>query len=294
MRISNEILARLVEAYRKIRNTSRFLLGNLSDLDPSDANLGKLNKNELTELDRLALSMLQSLIKKVSHSYETFAFYEVYHAIYRFCIMDMSSFYLDILKDKLYTFKTDSIERRAAQAVLYNILISLTKLIAPILSFTAEELWKHLPGDREESVFLSDFPEVNPEFLDLELESKWDGLSKIRDEVNKALELKRQEKFIGNALEAKVVLYAQDSTFQLLKENTDLLPTLFIVSAVELGQFKDATDDAYSSTELDNLSILVNKADGNKCERCWNWDISVGDHHDHPGLCKRCHKVLAD
>ena len=269
-------------------------MGNISDLDPSDADINKLNKEDLTELDRLALSMLQSLIKKVSHSYETFAFYEVYHAIYKFCIIDMSSFYLDILKDKLYTFETDSAERRAAQAVLYNILISLTKLIAPILSFTAEEIWKHIPGDREESVFLSDFPKVNSEFLDLELESKWNGLSRIRDEVNKALELKRQEKFIGNALEAKIVLYAQDSTFQLLKENTDFLPTLFIVSAVEIGQFKDAPDDAYSSTELENVSILVNKADGNKCERCWNWKISVGKFDDHPGLCKRCHKVIAD
>ena len=294
LRISNEILARLVEAYRKIRNTSRFLLGNISDLALDDAALGRLNKEALTELDRLALSMLQSLIKKVSHSCETFAFYEVYHAIYQFCIIDMSSFYLDILKDKLYTFKTDDKERRASQAVLYNILISLTKLIAPILSFTAEEIWSHIPGDREESVFMSDFPQVNPDFLDPELESKWSGLSRIRDEVNKALELKRQEKFIGNALEAKAVLYAQDATFQLLNDNIDFLPTLFIVSAVEIGQFKDAPDNAYGSTELDNVSILVDKADGNKCERCWNWNVSVGTHNDHPGLCKRCCKVLAD
>ena len=269
-------------------------MGNISDLDLADADPGKLNKEALTELDRLALSMLQSLIKKVSHSYETFAFYEVYHAIYQFCIIDMSSFYLDMLKDKLYTFKTDSEERRASQAVLYNILISLTKLIAPILSFTAEEIWNHIPGDREESVFLSDFPQVTPDFLDPDLENKWNGLSRIRNEVNKALELKRQEKFIGNALEAKVALYAQDATFQLLEDNTAFLPTLFIVSAVEIGQFKDAPDNAYGSTELDNVSILVDKADGNKCERCWNWDISVGELHDHPGLCKRCHKVLID
>ncbi|UCH80641.1 MAG: isoleucine--tRNA ligase [Nitrospiraceae bacterium] len=294
MRISNEILARLVEAYRKIRNTSRFLLGNISDLDPADADLGKLHKDDLSELDRLALSMLQTLIKKITHSYETFAFYEVYHAIYKFCIMDMSSFYLDILKDTLYTFKADSAERRAAQTVLYNILISLTKLMAPILSFTAEEIWQHIPGAREDSVFLSDFPEVNPDFLDRELEYKWDGFIKIRDEVNKALELKRQEKFIGNALEAKVVLYAQDSTFQLLDEHLDFLPSLFIVSAVEIGKFNDAPDDAYRSTELDNISILVTKADGNKCERCWNWKVSVGEHRDHPGLCKRCYKVLTD
>jgi isoleucyl-tRNA synthetase len=206
----------------------------------------------------------------------------------------MSSFYLDILKDKLYTFRTDSVERRAAQAVLYNILISLTKLIAPILSFTAEEIWKHIPGDREESVFLSEFPEVNPDFLDQELEKKWNGIAKIRDEVNKALELKRQEKFIGNALEAKVILYVDDTTIELLEEHMDFLPTIFIVSSVETRHFKDTPDDAYGSTELDNLSILVKKADGNKCERCWNWLTSVGEYNAHPGLCKRCYKVLTD
>ncbi len=294
MRISNEILARLVEAYRKIRNTSRFLLGNISDLNPSNADLGKINKDDLTELDRLALSMLQSLVKKVTSSYENFAFYEVYHAIYQFCIMDMSSLYLDILKDKLYTFKTDSTERRAAQVVLYNILISLTKLIAPVLSFTAEEIWNHIPGNGEESVFLSTFPEVNPDFHDQELEKKWQKISKIRDEVNKALELKRQEKFIGNSLEAKIILYAKDTDLQLLNKYSDFLPSLFIVSAVDTGQFKDAPDNVYSSPESDNLSIIVNKADGNKCERCWNWDTSVGEFDEHPGLCKRCHKVLTD
>ncbi len=292
MRISNEIISRLVDAYRKIRNTCRFLLGNIADFDTSTADLNTMRKEDLHEIDRLALSMLQGLVKKVSNSYETFAFYEVYHAIYKFCIMDMSSFYLDILKDRLYTFKTDSKDRRAAQAVLYNILISLTKMIAPILSFTAEEIWRHIPGEKEESVFLSDFPEINHTFIDNELEQKWDVLWKIRDEVNKALEIKRQEKFIGNALEAKVTLYVDEKTKKLLEEYRTFLPTLFIISSADINTISEAPEAAFKSTELDSAAILVERAEGEKCQRCWNWCVSVGKHEEHPELCERCHNVL--
>lgn len=292
MRISDEILARLVEAYRKIRNTCRFLLGNIYDLDPSIADLHSMKKEDFPEIDRLALSMLQNMIRKVSNSYETFSFYEVYHAIYKFCIIDMSTFYLDILKDRLYTFKSDSPERRSAQIVLYNILISLTKLIAPILSFTAEELWKHAPGEKEESVFLSDFPEFNPEFEDSELETKWEHLIKYRDEVNKALELKRQEKSIGNALEAKVKLFVDKKSLDFLINHEDFLPTLFIVSSVEVINNAAPPESALKSSEIDGLSILVEKAEGDKCKRCWNFDVTVGKYNDFPDLCNKCHKVL--
>jgi isoleucyl-tRNA synthetase len=293
MRISNEILARLVEAYRKIRNTCRFLLGNIDDIDPVECALEKINIKEIPEIDRLALSKLQGLIRKVSKSYETFAFYEVYHSIYHFCIMDMSSFYLDILKDRLYTFGKDSKERKSAQAVLYNILISLTKMIAPVLSFTAEEIWRHIPGSKLESVFLSDFPEVITEFVDTGLEEKWDELWKIRDEVNKALEIKRRDKFIGNALEAKVTLYSGHDQWQLLEKYKEKLPAIFIVSAVELGDSSETPKSAYSSAEINGLSVSVEKADGIKCQRCWNWDISVGKSDDHPELCNRCLEVLS-
>ena len=291
MKISNEIIARLVEAYRKIRNTSRFMLGNISDLDPATADLGKINRDDLLEIDRFALSMLQSLVKKVSNSYETFAFYEVYHAIYQFCIIDMSSFYLDILKDRLYTFGTDSKDRRAAQAVLYNILKTLTKLIAPILSFTAEEIWQHIPGEKEESVFLSDFPEADEALVDTGLEKKWARLSDIRNEVNKALEIKRQEKLIGNALEAKVMLFVGDADFEVLQEQKDFLPALFIVSSVEINKAA-APEGAYNSPELKNVAVLVEKADGSKCQRCWNRSVSVGQFGEHPELCERCYNVL--
>ena len=292
MKISNEILARLVDAYRKIRNTCRFLLGNINDLDPATANLHSMKKEDFSEIDRLALSMLQNVIRKVSNAYDTFSFYEVYHAIYKFCVTDMSSFYLDILKDRLYTFKADSPERKSAQIVLYNILISLTKLIAPILSFTAEELWKHVPGEKEESVFLSDFPEFNPEYEDAELETKWEHLIKFRDEVNKALELKRQEKFIGNALEAKVKLFVDKEYLDFLSNYQDLLPTIFIVSSVEVINETTPPESALQSSEIDGLSILVEKAEGDKCQRCWNWDVTVGKYDNFPDLCKKCHKVL--
>ncbi len=294
VRISNEIIARLVEAYRKIRNTCRFLMGNINDLDISGAGLNNIDRDSLHEIDRLALSLLQSLVGRVNQSYETFAFYEVYHAVYKFCIMDMSSFYLDILKDRLYTFKTDSKERRDAQVVLYNVLITLTKLLSPILSFTAEEIWQHIPGNKEESVFLSEFPEVHDEFVDSELEKKWAQISLIRNEVNKALELKRQEKFIGNALEAKVTIYAGEGKLQLLKGYDTYLSTIFIVSNVEVRDIADADPGGYKSEELDNLMVKIEKADGEKCQRCWNWDVSVGTGEDHPELCERCQKVLTE
>jgi isoleucyl-tRNA synthetase len=292
MRISNEIIARLVEAYRKIRNTCRFLLGNISDADPSKMNLNDISREDLPEIDRLALSMLQSLVEKVDNAYKTFAFYEVYHAIYKFCILDMSAFYLDILKDRLYTFKTDSRERRSAQLALHNILISLTKMLAPILSFTAEEIWKHIPGEREESVFLADFPEVNDEFIDRDLEKKWENLAYIRNEVNKALEIKRQEKFIGNSLEAKVEIFAGDANLSLLENYRAFLPTLFIVSDADIFNNKDIPEAAYKSTEIDDLAILVEKAAGEKCQRCWNRDTSVGEYDNHPHLCEKCFRVI--
>jgi isoleucyl-tRNA synthetase len=292
MRISNEIIARLVEAYRKIRNTSRFMLGNINDFDTSMADLANLNREDLLEIDLYALSVLQELIQKVNTSYETFAFHEVYHSIYQFCVIDMSSFYLDILKDRLYTFRSDSKERRASQIVLYNILISLTKLIAPILSFTAEEIWQHIPGKKDESVFLSAFPEANIEWIDKELVEKWKKLSRIRDEVNKALEIKRQEKLIGNALEAKITIYTGDETGKLLNSYKTFLPTLFIVSSTEVLNDTAVPHGAYTSSEPGNLSIIVEKADGEKCQRCWNWDLTVGTHESNPELCNKCYEAI--
>jgi isoleucyl-tRNA synthetase len=164
-------------------------------------------------------------------------------------------------------------------------------LVAPILSFTAEELWQHIPGDKEKSVFLSEFPEVNNEFLDSELEKKWEGLVRVRDEVNKALEIKRQEKFIGNALEAKVKLYVDDEYFSLLDSYRDFLSQLFITSSAEIIK-SPAPPEAYMSAELKGIAVVIEIADGGKCQRCWNWDTHVGISDEYPDLCKKCFEVI--
>lgn len=285
VRISKEIIDRLVEAYRKIRNTARFLLGNLNDFD------GKDYSEHLLEIDRWAMSRLQGLIKRVTEAYERFEFHLVYHSIHNFCVVDMSSFYLDILKDRLYTFKRDSAERRAAQWVLYQILSDMTRLMAPILSFTAEEIWGFMPGKKEESVFLSDFPLPNNKYISSELEDRWARLIAVRDEINKALEIKRQEKFIGNSLEAKVKIFIRGNYYNLLKSYEDFLPTLFIVSATEVSD-KEPEDKALKSEEIPDLYISIEHAPGKKCERCWNWSETVGSFEDAPELCHRCYGVL--
>lgn len=317
IRISKEILDRLTEAYRKIRNTCRFLLGNIYDFDGKDCS------KDLLEIDRWAVSRLQTLTKKVTSAYENYDFHEVFHNIYNFCVVDMSSFYLDVLKDRLYTFKSDSAGRRAAQWVLYQILSIMTRLMAPILSFTAEEVWQSMlsqgsgvrsqespplnptldKGDRggEDSVFLAPFPVVDEKHYDLELEKKWDDLFVLRNEVNKTLEIKRAEKFIGNSLEAKVILYLpgrkelsaqgiEQKYKTLLAQYKGFLPTFFIVSSVEITHIKP--EDSYKSTEIDGLEIKVERAAGAKCQRCWNWSESVGAFSEAPEICERCYKVI--
>lgn len=289
VRISKVILERLTEAYRKIRNTCRFLLGNISDFDGNDYG------NDLLEIDRWAMSRLQTFTKKVSAAYESFDFHEVFHGIYNFCIVDMSSFYLDVLKDRLYTFRSDSTERRAAQWVLRQILCAMTQLMAPVLSFTSEEVWSHIKQKRqdiEESVFLSEFPVADEIYLDLQLEKKWGDLFILRNEVNKALEIKRAEKFIGNSLEAKITLLLPEQYNTLTSKDRDFFPTFFIVSAAEVTDKN--IEGTYKSTELEGLEIKIEKAPGAKCQRCWNRSESVGSFTEAPEVCDRCYKVIAD
>jgi isoleucyl-tRNA synthetase len=303
IRISKEILDRLTEAYRKIRNTCRFLLGNLYDFDPKPSS-GVNYSHALLEIDRWAMSRLQTLIEEVTTAYETFRFHEVFHALYSFCVVDMSSFYLDVLKDRLYTFKSDSTERRAAQWVLYQILSTMTRLMAPVLSFTAEEVWQSMQQmaesreqrakDIEESVFLASFPEVDDKYHDQELNKKWDELFLLRNEVNKALEVKRAERFIGNSLEAKVLLFLPQGKEQeyktLIDQYGDFLPAFFIVSAVEIAE--KSLDGSYKSTEIEGLEIKIEKAPGAKCQRCWNWKETVGSFKEAPEICERCYRII--
>ncbi|MDQ7787629.1 MAG: isoleucine--tRNA ligase [Thermodesulfovibrionales bacterium] len=287
IRISREIIDRLTEAYRKIRNTCRFLLGNISDFDGGDY------QNSLLEIDRWAMSRLQSFTRDVIAAYENFDFHEVFHNIHKFCVVDMSSFYLDVLKDRLYTFKTDSGERRAAQWVLLQILSTMTRLLAPVLSFTGEEVWQSLRkkmGYLEESVFLARFPEVSERFLNEGLNQKWDDLFRLRNEVNKALELKRTEKFLGNALEAKIIVKLPQHYQSLIAADRGFLPTFFIVSAVEVTD--ESMEHAYRSSEIEGLEIRIERAPGAKCQRCWNWTESVGAFSDAPEVCERCYKAI--
>ncbi len=294
VRLSKDILNRLTEAYRKIRNTGRFLLGNISDFD------GKDYSNNLLEIDRWAMSRLQGLIRRVYAAYEDFNFHEVFHSIYNFCIVDMSSFYLDILKDRIYTFKANSLQRRASQWVMYQILVDMTRLMAPILSFTAEEIWQYiqkLPFNKEknESVFLSGFPRVNEQYLDDSLEKRWERLIEIRDEANKALEIKRKEKFIGSSLEAKLIFYLPDEQLSLLMDYKDFLPTLFITSQVDIYPVKQKPDGSYyESTKIKGMFIKVEHAEGTKCERCWNWSNTTGKFPEHPYICERCYIAISD
>ena len=290
IRISEEILTRLSEAYRRIRNTCRFLLGNLYDFDPQK---DMIPDAQLLELDRWILLRLQKLISRLREAYANFEFHLVFHSLHNFCTVDLSSLYLDILKDRLYTSPASSRERRAAQTALYKILDALVRLMATILSYTAEEVWGHLPGPkpRVESVHLTLFPEVEAKYLDEQFEERWELLLKVRGEVSKSLEIARQNKLIGNSLEAAVTLGAPEKLLSFLRQNEAQLQDFFIVSQVELVSSLPA--EAYRSPELEGLKILVSRAKGKKCERCWIYDPRTGESTDYPSVCPRCRDALS-
>jgi len=295
IRISSKILDQLVEIYRRIRNTARFILGNLSDFNPdTDA----VSYERLNELDRLVLSNFQSLVKRINESYEKFEFHSLYHEIHNFCAIDLSSFYLDIIKDRLYTAFADSEERRASQTILYRILDDLVKLIAPVLSFTAEEIWQYLREIKkgEESVFLAPWPEVNESYIDEDLEKKWENILKIRKDVLKALEIKRGDGFIGNSLEAQVNIYTENKeVYDYLMSFKKQLETIFIVSKTDIiyGEVeKELSSDANTGIEFPDIKVLITRAAGKKCERCWCYSETVGEDQKYPTICEKCAKVM--
>lgn len=281
IRISNDILKQLTESYRKIRNTARFILGNISDFDP---NKDSVPYSELEELDKWALLRMNQLVNKIEKAYSEYEFHAMLHAIHNFCVVDMSSFYLDVTKDRMYASEPDAKARRAGQTAMYIILDTLTRLLAPVLAFTAEEIWQYLPHtdkDNAESIMLNDWPESKAEYEDEALAQKWDRILEVRDGVLKALEEARNQKLIGQSLQAKLVIKAKGEIFELLKENLEILPTVFITSQVELKE-----------TDGEELEVEVLEADGEKCERCWIYSTTVGHHHDNPTLCERCSKVV--
>jgi isoleucyl-tRNA synthetase len=286
IRISKEILTHLAEAYRRIRNTSRYLLGNLSDFDPAKDSVAD---DRLLEIDRWALHRLQKLIQRVEKAYDDFEFHVVFHAVHNFCAVDMSAFYLDILKDRLYTARTASVERRSGQTAMHKILSTVVRLMAPVLSFTADEVWGYLQeGKAVPSVFLADFPKVEQQFLDDALGARWEQLQAVRSEAAKVLEALRKDKKIGHSLDAQVTLSAGDGLYDLLKQYERDLAFIFIVSQADVVKESETPADAFTSDAVKGLKIAAGPAKGQKCGRCWMYQESVGTVADHPQICSRC------
>ncbi|HOO00051.1 MAG TPA: isoleucine--tRNA ligase [Syntrophales bacterium] len=286
IRISREILTRLVEAYRRIRNTGRFILGNLYDFDPSR---DSVPYSEMEELDRFALHRLQEIVRRVRDAYGRYQFHLVYYTVYNFCTVDMSAIYLDVLKDRLYTSRADSLKRRSAQSAMFIILETLTRLLAPILTFTAEELWLALPDyeGKAQSVHLTTFPEVREDYLDEALGETWKGLISLRGEVSKAVEIARKNKLIGHSLDAAVTIEVPEKLRGVLAGRMDDLRALLIVSQVSLAD-GSLTGAVYESEEIGGLKIRVEKARGQKCVRCWVYSEEIGADPKHPEICPRC------
>ncbi|MCL1830327.1 MAG: isoleucine--tRNA ligase [Oscillospiraceae bacterium] len=282
MRMSADILKQLSETYRKLRNTGRFILGNLGDFDPES-----VVELKLEEIDRYALFKLNNLLSLCLKSYDEYDFHSIYHAVHNFCVVDMSNFYLDVLKDRLYILNKDDPSRVAAQYTINKILTSLTLLISPILVFTSEEIWKYLPltsGYNKESVVFNQIPDTFEVSFDEQLQEKWEKIHLLRDEVKKALETARSEKIIGASLDAKVTLTSTGEYLEFLNDIKEMLPSILIVSQVEIEE---------CSTDNARYTIDISKADGEKCARCWVYSESVGDDSIHPTLCHRCVTILS-
>ncbi|GFO53145.1 isoleucine--tRNA ligase [Geomonas sp. Red276] len=282
LRISQEILTRLSEAYRRIRNTCRYILGNIHDFNPETDSVPYA---QMPEIDRWAMHQLELLKEKVIASYNECEFHILYHAVNGFCTVEMSAFYLDILKDRVYTSKTDSLARRSAQTVMYTVLDSLVRMVAPVLSFTAEEVWAEMPGKREDSVHVALFPEMIPGNKDEALAQRWEKVMKVRSEVSKALELARVKKVIGHSLDAAVAIKAAGEAAELLKSFEADLAEIFIVSKAYLT---DSLEGEIYQAEGGEMEIAVSAAPGEKCERCWCYSEEIGKDADHPTVCPKC------
>ncbi|HTY23237.1 MAG TPA: isoleucine--tRNA ligase [Desulfomonilaceae bacterium] len=291
IRISPEILERLTEAYRRIRNTCRFLLGNLSDFDPAK---DMIPVDQLLELDRFALDRLNKVIERVRKAYEDFDFHIVFHTLYNYCTVDLSSLYLDILKDRLYVEKSDGPLRRSSQTALCHIVLAVVKLMAPILAFTAEEVWFAFHAGDTSSVHLTGFPDPVPGIsLTDEERTRWEIMSQLRQEVYKALEESRASHVIGSSLEAKVRIEAPDHIAQAVSAMNDP-KDYFIVSQLEILSTGEALAQSESEDAMSGVRVSVSKAEGKKCPRCWVWDTEVGSDENYPEVCPRCAGVLRE
>ncbi len=289
VKISHDMLKQLSESYRKIRNTARYIIGNLYDFDP---NKDMSNLSEISDIDKWAIIKLNELIDKSKAAYEELEFHSIYHAIHKFCIVDMSNFYLDVLKDRLYVYSQESSERRCAQTCIYLIVDALAKLLSPILPFTTQEIWKYMPhidGDDKENIILNDMPGKIPVNVSDGFMRQWEEIHTIRDELKKALETARKNKVIGSSLDAKVSVYCKGDTYNFLKKLADTLKSVLIVSDVEI------LSEGEGDTKVDgfvDMTVRVEHADGVKCQRCWSYSDTVGQDSENPELCKRCIEVM--
>jgi isoleucyl-tRNA synthetase len=292
IRISETILTQLTDAYRRIRNTSRFMLGNLFDFDPGQ---DSVPYEELSGIDQYALHRLQELIEKINEAYTSYEFHIIYHALYNYCTLDLSALYLDILKDRLYTFPKESKGRRSAQSAIYLILDAIARIMAPILPFTAEEIWKHMPAcdHQTESIHLAPLPIPKGKWKNPDLSAKWSRLFEIRSEIMKALEEARAKKLIGHPLDASVILFVSGELYDFLSGFKEELRSIFITSGAVLTK-ETPGKEVFQSQIIQGLSVLVKQAPGEKCERCWMHDPTTGSYTGYPGICGRCVSSLEE
>jgi isoleucyl-tRNA synthetase len=291
MTVSNEILKRTSDGYRRLRNTARFLLSNLDDFNPAQ-NL--VATPDLLALDRWVMDRAFVLQEEVKAAYETYQFQHIYQKVHHFCVLDLGGFYLDIIKDRQYTAKADGLARRSAQTAMYHVIEALTRWLAPIISYTADEIWQYIPGGRSESVFLETWYQglvrldessaMNREF--------WQKVMTVRTAVSKELEKSRSKGDIGSSLNAEVELYCQPEFFDALNQLADELHFIFITSNASLMAEQFCPDDAIA-TEVEGVKLKVIVSEHKKCVRCWHQRYDVGEHAEHPELCGRCVENVA-
>lgn len=289
VKISYDILGQLSEAYRKIRNTARYMISNLYDFTP-DKDL--IETSEMEEMDKWAILRLNQLIDTVKAAYENLEFHSVYHAIHKFCIVDMSNFYLDVLKDRLYVYKAESKERRSAQTCIYCIVDALARLLSPILPFTTQEIWKYMPHESHvqiDYIILNDMPDKKSISVDDKFEEKWDYILKICGEIRKILENARRDKVIGSSLEAKVTIFCEKDEYEFIKNISDIIKTAIIVSEIDVLPQKEESAEIIG---VKGVAVTVERAGGKKCARCWSYSQTVGLDADNPDLCEKCISVL--
>ena len=291
LRISDEILKRLVDAYRRIRNTCRFILGNLYDFDPAK---DIVDPGQMLPLDRYALDIILQRNRKMNRAYEDYEFHKVFHVLHNLCVTDLSAFYLDIIKDRLYVNPAESLERRSAQTVLYYTAMVLLKNMAPVLSFTAEEVYQNLPEQlrTNETVFGMRYAFPEQDIISAEEKARWEMIVQLRNEITRAIEPERKNGVLGHSLDSRITVFAPEELLREIKIEEHYLRETFIVSQILLDDAKNAPQTSYQGQEMEEIRILVETAKGEKCARCWTFSENLGSNPEHPQACPRCTQIL--